>query len=68
MNNRIKGLSVQATDYANYQNEMFGVNFNDAYNEKFAELIAADIAELCSDIDGGENMFSRAIRRKYGVK
>jgi hypothetical protein len=36
--------------------------------EKFAELIAADIAEMCATIDGGENMFSRAIREEYGVK
>jgi hypothetical protein len=40
--------------------------------ERFAELVRADAiakereacAELCSDIDGGENMFSRAIRRR----
>ena len=35
--------------------------------EKFARLIAADCAELCADIDGGENMFSRAIRKRFGV-
>ena len=36
--------------------------------EKFARLLSADIAEFCSDIDGGENMFSRAIREEYGVE
>jgi len=35
--------------------------------EKFAELLVADITKLCADIDGGENMFSRAIRKEYGV-
>jgi hypothetical protein len=33
-----------------------------------ARQIAAEIADFCSDIDGGENMFSRAIRKKYGVE
>ena len=36
--------------------------------EKFARLITADCAELCADIDGGENMFSRAIRKHFGVE
>jgi len=36
--------------------------------EKFARLLAAECAELCADIDGGENMFSRAIRKNFGVE
>jgi len=35
---------------------------------EFARLIAAECAELCADIDGGENMFSRAIRERFGVE
>jgi hypothetical protein len=40
----------------------------DALMRKFARLIAAECAELCADIDGGENMFSRAIRERFGVE
>jgi len=36
--------------------------------DRFAQLIAAECAELCADIDGGENMFSRAIRKNFGVE
>ena len=36
--------------------------------EKFAELIVQECADLCSDLDGGENMFSRGIRKHFGVE
>ena len=36
--------------------------------EKFAELIVLECAELCSTLDGGENMFSRGIRKHFGVE
>ena len=44
-------------------------NLNDRdFCEHFAKLLAAECAELCADIDGGENIFSRAIRKKFGVR
>ena len=36
--------------------------------QKFAELIVQECADLCSDLDGGENMFSRGIRKHFGVE
>jgi len=36
--------------------------------EAFAVLLVKECAELCADIDGGENMFSRAIRKQFGVE
>jgi hypothetical protein len=62
MNQRIKELAKQS-GLIQYDTDS---KMNDA--EKFAKLIAADIAEMCAIIDGGENMFSRTIRKEYGVK
>lgn len=36
--------------------------------KKFAESVVQECANFCADIDGGENMFSRNIRRHYGVE
>lgn len=36
--------------------------------ERIMKIVAADIADFCSEIDGGENMFSRSIRQEYGIK
>jgi hypothetical protein len=36
--------------------------------EHFAKLLIKQCAELCANIDGGENMFSRTIRKNFGVK
>ncbi len=64
MNERIRALMEEAGIY-DFVVESMGI---DKEMDKFAELIAADIAEMCATIDGGENMFSRAIREEYGVK
>lgn len=71
MNKRIKALSVQATDFANYQNEMFGVNFNDAYNEKFAELIVQECATLLPiDMTHGPDgrLLEQVFKEHFGVE
>jgi hypothetical protein len=39
MNERIKQLAEQATEYANEQNELHGVGYVITFKEKFAELI-----------------------------
>ena len=51
------------------------IGYNDGWTrvdpevlEKFGELIVAECADLCSDLDGGENMFSRGIRKHFGVE
>ncbi len=65
MNQRIKELAIQTDECLKQEGRSF---FRHEWNEKFAQLIAADIAEMCANIDGGENMFSRAIREEYGVE
>ncbi len=63
MNEKIKEFTYLCTNV----NDSKGT-FQEFDSERFARLIAADIAEFCSNIDGGENMFSRAIRKEYGVE
>ena len=50
MNERIKQLAEQATEYANQQNELHGVGYVITFKEKFAELIVNDAVELVRDI------------------
>lgn len=70
MNKRIDQIADQVMDeFGNeFKDRDSGIVVSDEFFERFAQLIAADIAELCADIDGGENMFSRAVRKEYGVK
>jgi hypothetical protein len=46
MNERIKQLAEQATEYANEQNELHGVGYVITFKEKFAELIVRECAEV----------------------
>jgi hypothetical protein len=48
MNERIQELAEQATEYANEQNELHGVDYVMTFKEKFAELI---VQEMCSVLD-----------------
>jgi hypothetical protein len=64
MNERIKALYKEATGKS-FAND-FDARVLEA--EKFAELIVQECADLCSDLDGGENMFSRGIRKHFGVE
>ena len=65
MNERIKELAEQAS--ADLDPEDF-MGVSEEFLELFAELIAGACAELCCEIDGGENMFARAIRREFGAE
>jgi hypothetical protein len=42
MNERITELANQADQYANQQNELYGVDFKTEYDQKFAELIVKE--------------------------
>jgi hypothetical protein len=42
MNERIRQLAEQATEYANEQNELHGVGYVITFKEKFAELIVRE--------------------------
>jgi hypothetical protein len=61
MNKLIEKIYGEACINAGYLDER-------GFCEEFALMIAAECAELCADIDGGENMFSRAIRKQFGVE
>ena len=61
MNELIEKIYAEACINAGYLDER-------GFCKEFARLVAADCAELCADIDGGENMFSRAIRKRFGVE
>ena len=50
MNERFEKLSLQATEYANQQNELHGVGYVITFKEKFAELIVRE----CIDITNAE--------------
>lgn len=64
MNGNIKQLMKEATSYT-WAGENAGV-VEELDAELFGRLIVENCAKLCADIDGGENMFSRAIRGQFG--
>ena len=49
MNERIKELALQATEYANEQNELHGVGYVITFKEKFAELIVAECLKIAKN-------------------
>ena len=36
--------------------------------EDLVKMVAMECAELCANLDGGETLFSRAIRAEFGIK
>jgi hypothetical protein len=48
MNERIKELANEATEYANEQNELYGVGYVITFKEKFAELIVRECVGILS--------------------
>ena len=63
MNERIKELAKQAAA----RDDDCCFEWDSPYTLKFARLLILECAELCAEIDGGENMFSRAIMKRFGV-
>jgi hypothetical protein len=51
MNERIKKLADEATEYANEQNELHGVGYVITFKEKFAELIVKECVLQCNHND-----------------
>jgi hypothetical protein len=50
MNERIRELAEQASQYANEQNELHGVGYVITFKEKFAELIVRECVTQCSKV------------------
>lgn len=76
MNERIRLLAEQATEYANEQNELHGVGYVITFKEKFAQLIVKECVAICEDTDGDPSADSRwgrrccalEIREHFGVE
>jgi hypothetical protein len=63
MNERIRGLAEQAAKMANIQNELYGTDYTQTFNKKFAELIVLECTDLVEDDD---NAFD--ILKHFGVE
>jgi hypothetical protein len=68
MNERIKELAEQATEYANEQNELYGVGYVITFKEKFAELIVRECVAICQDVDGEEDAMVKCGRQVCAVE
>ena len=71
MNERIRELAEQATEYANEQNELHGVGYVITFKEKFAELIVRECGVALSPML--RDMVSRGqaydlIKQHFGVE
>jgi hypothetical protein len=66
MNEKIKELAEQATEYANEQNELHGVGYVITFKEKFAELIVRECANVAADHDALD--IYEEIRQHFGVE
>ena len=68
MNERIKQLMIQATEYANEQNELHGVGYVITFKEKFAELIVRECMNIVGDgtVDG--EIYHDRIKHHFGVE
>ena len=83
MNERIRELAEQADEYADYELQMPGEyhpDWHDIRDEKFAELIVQECAEICAavaavragynDADGRDTAYSCGdqIKEYFGVE
>jgi len=71
MNERIRELAKQATEYANEQNELHGVGYVITFKEKFAELIVKECAEVADNADATREKWQsigKFVREHFGVK
>jgi len=68
MNERIKQLMIQATEYTNEQNELHFVGYVITFKEKFAELIVRECMNIVGDgtVDG--EIYHDRIKHHFGVK
>lgn len=68
MNDKMRELCLRAGFVGEgLSNTMFGTTQETAL-KNLIELVAEECAELCSDLDGGECVFSRGIRARFGIE
>ena len=63
MNDRIKELALQAMTYVTHNPKANKLNSGDMFDEKFAELIVRECAEICLEANDHKN-----ILRHFGVE
>jgi len=72
MNERIKQLMIQATEYANEQNELHGVGYVITFKEKFAELIVLEcqhrVEQYINECGEIASMPKSVIMEHFGVE
>ena len=73
MNERIKELAELARQHAESKIYLVGWNYNEQYNQKFAELIVNECAELLkkeaeSSHDEGTESYNALIRESQWIK
>jgi hypothetical protein len=68
MNERIRQLAEQATEYANEQNELHGVGYVITFKEKFAELIVRECADIGERYADGNYEVRNQILEHFGVE
>ena len=73
MNERIKELALQAMTYVTHNPKANKLNSGDMFDEKFAELIVRECAELCDRFQAREvgmqpTECAGAIRKMFGVE
>ena len=73
MNERIKLLAEQASDYADYYSMLSGESEQKIFEAKFAELIVRECADLCDrfqarDVGMQPAECAGAIRKMFGVE
>jgi hypothetical protein len=71
MNERIKLLAEQATEYANEQNKLHGVGYVITFKDKFAEKIVKECAGkvdfILREKSNGGGTMGDEIREHFGV-
>ena len=71
MNERIRELAEQATEYANEQNELHGVGYVITFKEKFAQLIVQECVVMTMGYEfalGRKDELSKAMSEHFGVE
>jgi hypothetical protein len=68
MNERIQELAEQATEYANEQNELHGVDYVMTFKEKFAELIVRECADISNQAERQCQHPGTQILKHFGVE
>ena len=68
MNKRIKELALEAMTYVTHNPKANKLNSGDMFDEKFAELIVRECADICQDIDGEDNTDARSGRQDCAVE